>query len=1181
MKNLYVALVFVFGLQFSFGQIGFEENVITGPSNSVASPYSVFTADLDGDGDMDLLSASADDDKIAWYENIDGQGNFSSQKIITTNADSARSVFAVDIDNDGDVDVLSASLSDDKIAWYENTDGLGSFGSQQIISTNANFAISVFAADLDSDGDIDVLSASREDDKIAWYENIDGQGTFGSQQIISLNANGAESVYAIDIDNDGDIDVISSSVYDDKIAWYENIDGLGSFSSENIISTTINGARIISADLDGDNDNDVVFASEFDDTVGWFENLDGLGDFGTQQNIATNIDGAKSVFAIDIDNDGDIDVLSSSETENKIVLYKNTNGLGNFGGEQVITDQANEAQFVFAEDLDNDNDNDVISVSREDDKIAWYKNLDGEGSFSQQVLIVSNISGPWSMQSVDIDGDGDIDVISSSYGDGKIAWFENLNGLGEFSAQNVVAIVSAPVGFGSAGSVFSADLDSDGDMDIFCSINADNKIVWYENTNGQGEFSTEQIISNSVQNPGAIIGVDIDLDGDIDVVLASSFNIAWYENIDGQGTFGTEQIIATDVNGPTSIKAKDLDGDGDFDVLASSYGDSKIIWYENISGQGDFGSQQIITTNAISPESVFAEDIDGDGDFDVLSASRNDDKIAWYENTDGLGDFGPEQIITTNADEASSVYAEDIDNDGDKDVVSASRNDDKIAWYENTDGLGSFGSEQIISFNAEGAKVVNLNDIDNDGDIDVISASTFDDKIAWFKNLGVLGNEINGTVTYNYGSANFSISNVLVNATNISDSFSTFSQQDGTYQIAVNQGDFTSVVLNLPSYMSFTPASQQSFFAEIGDTDTIDFSVGQLIEVNDLNIAIYPAINEPRPGFDTTHQLVYNNVGTTQLSGSISFEFDDSKLQFLTSSETITSQSASTLNFDFTDLNPFETRIIDLDFNVFAPPTTSINDILMSTATINPLSGDETEDDNTFTIEQTVIGSYDPNDIQCLEGEQILLEDADKYLHYLIRFQNTGTASAINVRVENSLDNKLDWTTMQLETMSHEGRVEILNGSEVSFVFNNINLPDSNNDEPNSHGFIAYKIKPNADVVLGDIFYNTADIYFDFNPPIITNTATTEIVETLSLTNVNTHSFNVFPNPAQSDLTVKGNRSINHVTIVDVNGRLLKSIKRSGLTSSTIINVEDLNSGIYFLNIESESTKQVVKFVKN
>ena len=117
------------------------------------------------------------------------------------------------------------------------------------------------------------------------------------------------------------------------------------------------------------------------------------------------------------------------------------------------------------------------------------------------------------------------------------------------------------------------------------------------------------------------------------------------------------------------------------------------------------------------------------------------------------------------------------------------------------------------------------------------------------------------------------------------------------------------------------------------------------------------------------------------LSGNIIFTFNDSNIQFLAASETVATQTSNSLTFNYSGLNPFETRTINLEFNVFAPPTTNIDDILLAGATINPVSGDDTEENNTFQLEQTVIGSYDPNDIRVLEGEEIFIEDADKYLH--------------------------------------------------------------------------------------------------------------------------------------------------------------------------------------------------------
>lgn len=150
-----------------------EENLLAGQADG---PWSVYAADVDSDGDLDVLSASIYDDKIAWYES-DGNENFTTH-VITTGADGADSVFAADVDSDGDLDVLSASVNDDKIAWYEN-DGNENF-TTHVITTGANGAQSVFAADVDSDGDLDVLSASANDDKIAWYENLNNSFDFDS-----------------------------------------------------------------------------------------------------------------------------------------------------------------------------------------------------------------------------------------------------------------------------------------------------------------------------------------------------------------------------------------------------------------------------------------------------------------------------------------------------------------------------------------------------------------------------------------------------------------------------------------------------------------------------------------------------------------------------------------------------------------------------------------------------------------------------------------------------------------------------------------------------------------------------------------------------------------------------------------------------------------------------------------
>ncbi|EDM43177.1 hypothetical protein SCB49_11899 [unidentified eubacterium SCB49] len=356
----------------SFAQIDFATHVI---SENSKNANTVFATDIDGDGDLDVISSTGSNDTLAWYENIDGKGFFSNQIVITTNADNPYSIFSADIDNNGTMDVLSASGQDNKIAWYKN-DGKGNFGKQLIITTEAQRAYSVYATDVDGDGDLDVLSGSLKDHKVAWYENLDGQGNFSAQKTIATDVYLPYSIYSDDIDNDGDNDIIASSASNSKILWFKNKDGKGNFKKAETVSNTIHGAtKIVSIDMDGDNDLDILSASLCSNEIIWYENEDGKGTFSSENIISNQTSRAKSVFAIDMDGDGDNDVLSASFTDGKIAWYENTNGKGNFGEQIIISDTAKAAQAVFAADIDGDGDIDVLSASGQGDGVVWYENL--------------------------------------------------------------------------------------------------------------------------------------------------------------------------------------------------------------------------------------------------------------------------------------------------------------------------------------------------------------------------------------------------------------------------------------------------------------------------------------------------------------------------------------------------------------------------------------------------------------------------------------------------------------------------------------------------------------------------------------------------------------------------------------------------------------------------------------
>jgi hypothetical protein len=418
--SLLLASLLLFAPVVHAQQFGGEQVITT----SAGGAQSVYATDLDGDGDADVLSASYFGSEIAWYENL-GNGSFHSGRSITTSASYARSVYATDLDGDGDADVLSASYFGSEIAWYENL-GNGSFHSGRAITTSVSMAHSVYATDLDGDGDADVLSASAFDYKIAWYENL-GSGSFHSGRIITTSADSARSVYATDLDGDGDADVLSASLLDNKIAWYENL-GNGSFHSGRIITTSAHDARWVYAmDLDGDGDADVLSASFNDDKIAWYENL-GNGSFHSGRAITTNADGAKSVYATDLDGDGDADVLSASWNNDKIAWYENL-GNGSFHSGRTITTNADGARSVYATDLDGDGDADVLSASAHDNKVAWYENLLLDPDADQDGL--SNIveaglgTDPLDQDSDD-DGLSDGEEVNTSRPDTR--WLQGPNG---------------------------------------------------------------------------------------------------------------------------------------------------------------------------------------------------------------------------------------------------------------------------------------------------------------------------------------------------------------------------------------------------------------------------------------------------------------------------------------------------------------------------------------------------------------------------------------------------------------------------------------------------------------------------------------------------------------------------------------------------------------------------------
>ena len=705
-------------------------------STSADSPESVFAGDVDGDGDLDLLSASSGDDEIAWYEN-DGAADPSFTRIvISTESDSPRSVSAGDVDGDGDLDLLSASFFDGEIAWYENDGAADPSFTRIIISTAAVGAQSVHSGDVDGDGDLDLLSASSGNSEIAWYENDGAADPSFTRIVVSAQALGAQSVYAGDVDGDGDLDLMSASATDDSIAWYENDGAADPSFTRIVISTEADFAHSVHAgDLDGDGDLDLISTSRSDGEMAWYEN-DGAADPSfTRRLILSLANGIRPASAGDVDGDGDLDLISATQFDDAVAWYENDGAAEPSFSRIDITAAADGAFSVHAGDIDGDGDLDLMSASALDDKIAWYENetIHRSAVYPEQTVISTAANGARSVQAGDVDGDGDLDLMSASFNDDAIAWYEN-DGAADPSLTRITITTAA----NGANSVHGGDVDGDGDLDLMSASFSDDAIAWYENDGGADPSFARIVISTASDGAQSVAAGDVDGDGDLDL-MSASFNddaIAWYENDGGADPSFTRFVVTTAADGANSVSVGDVDGDGDLDLMSASVFDHAIAWYENDGAADPSFTRIVISTEAEGARSVHAGDMDGDGDLDLLSASELDDEIAWYENDGAAEPSFTRILISTEADGAYSVSAGDVDGDGDLDVMSASGNDDTIAWFENDGSADPSFTRIVVSTAADDPRSVVAGDLDGDGDLDLMSASSDDQRIAWYENRG-------------------------------------------------------------------------------------------------------------------------------------------------------------------------------------------------------------------------------------------------------------------------------------------------------------------------------------------------------------------------------------------------------------------------------------------------------------
>ena len=315
----------------------------------------------------------------------------------------------------------------------------------------------------------------------------------------------------------------------------------------------------------------------------------------------------------------------------------------------------------------------------------------------------------------------------------------------------------------------------------------------------------------------------------------------------------------------------------------------------------------------------------------------------------------------------------------------------------------------------------------------------------------------------------------------------------GMYQNDIDTGVYQSYFVPARPYYNIAPSTKTSSFSSYKNYDTVNFAVVPIPGKRDYTIT-NTAGQIARPGLPLGYHIVYSNNGTDTLVNKPVIFIKDKHTHFLIANPAATMVSGDTISWNIISLLPGNKGTIYLSVKLDTIPNLKIGDTLIGKTYLDS-TGDVLPADNAVLIRQALRSSYDPNDKTENKGGFIVSKDisAGNNLYYTIRFQNTGNDTAFNITVRDTLDAKTDWSTLQMEDADHAYQLNIKDGRYCTWQFNTINLVDSLQNEPLSHGYLTYSIKPQSSLLLGDTVRNSASIYFDLNPGINTNTQLTVV----------------------------------------------------------------------------------------
>jgi hypothetical protein len=634
-------------------------------------------------------------------------------------------IMAGDVDGDGDGDLITGAENAHGLAWYANPGSTGYAPWERHVIGAGDFTTDGRAADIDDDGDLDVVVSAIDRNVLEWWEQTGDPTTEDGWARHDIGPDYAHDLALADIDLDGDLDVGAFHNETQRVEWLAQPDDLRDPWVQHVIDERF-GEGFAAGDLDGDGDVDVAAGPAV------YLNLDGLATEWQRVPLGDDLPEQTRPRIADVDADGALDVvLAADETEGRLSWFR-----GPYWIEAVIDPDAGFTHSLEIGDVDGDGNLDLLAGVMHTDDDPTVRVLLGDGGGAWHPVLLTE-TGTHNAQLADLDGNGLLDVFGKNYDGPKQVevWFAVRDEAGVASGSPLdgfryVHADDARERFDDDTAFFGlafADVDRDGDTDI-----ASGPYVYLTPPDLDGPLERIDVGDQVGSTVDIMLALDVDGDDAADLIATALPDVWWFESDDGRSWSGrvVGSVPATARPNGQGYRTGDLTGDGRPEVVLSGGEGESEVWYLAIpdAPESDEWPATRVTDTA-TDEQIGIGDIDGDGDADVVAGDMKDggEFIAWFENPgDGSGDWERHRLGAFPGVYPDRLDAADVDGDGRLDVVVTEEDDGsapeaEVMWYRQPDDPTADDWERsvvVTQYTTNGLDVV---DVDGDGDPDLVT----------------------------------------------------------------------------------------------------------------------------------------------------------------------------------------------------------------------------------------------------------------------------------------------------------------------------------------------------------------------------------------------------------------------------------------------------------------------------